>query len=262
MDFRAYPGPLHNDQVNSPIPGMSNVGLGTNPYGENPATEITMSENLTLGLLGGLEVDHTQTGINRFSFNPNSVGRGPQSLNSQNPKRYAAYVDGTADLSPLHQNFTDDAGRTAFDTHIPEFLDRFPDRMPILYMRARAGANGVAGRSFLTPKTQYDVDQVTAYTLQGDSSRPRDSQNSLGIKTGTYHGLRYTTDGSPSPIGESPLFPTTSQNPRTYGAEEYLTNAATNAAVRKDAYILISAGADRYYGSSDDITNAGTLPAR
>jgi prepilin-type N-terminal cleavage/methylation domain-containing protein len=267
MDFSAYPGPIPNNLINGlggSTPAISNRNLGPSEGDPDTATEITMSENLTLGLLGGLQVDTTKSGAERFYFEPSVLGRGPMSLNPANPKRHAAYMNADPKyLTPANQNFTDAAGRRAFDTHIPEFIDRYPDGLPILYMRARSGAPGVAGRSFRTPLTQYDVDQVTGYTLQGEGGKHRDENNSLGIKPGTYHGLRYTTDGSSPGQGDNPQFPTTNQDPKTLGIIEYLTSSTSpSEPIRKDSYILISAGPDRYYGSHDDITNVGTLPAR
>jgi type II secretory pathway pseudopilin PulG len=66
-DFRAYPGPLHNDKIRSPAASQDVVI--TTVTGFAPATanggnvdKITMSENLVLGLAGGLKPNTAGTG--------------------------------------------------------------------------------------------------------------------------------------------------------------------------------------------------------
>ena len=53
-------------------------------------TKITGSENLVLGLLGGLNI-----GATGFVYNPAQVGLGPMNLNAQNPKRSSPFVEAT-----------------------------------------------------------------------------------------------------------------------------------------------------------------------
>src|SRR4051812_8211483 len=76
-DFRAYPGPLSYSQiVNSSltIPVATASGYDT----ALAASKITMSENLTLGLLGGLSFASSGA----IQYDPSQVGLGPLNLNT------------------------------------------------------------------------------------------------------------------------------------------------------------------------------------
>jgi len=246
QDFRSYPGPLPNNQINELAPGtypqvngILLTGINTANGGYTKALDdISMSENLVLGLLGGLRFDGTT-----FVFDSALVGGGPSSLNPANPRRYSPYLDAApAWLSP--GQFIDQAGRVAFDTTIPEFVDQFPSEpLPILYLRASTGRSKVVDRAFAHDDAQYTLDQVTAYTLSG-----------LGIPTGKYHGLRWTggiegTDGLSTGIDGNGM-----------DGLPYLSHPSLPDTPRqKDGYILISAGKDRVYGTNDDITNFGSV---
>jgi hypothetical protein len=67
-------------------------------------------------------------------------------------------------------NFSDQAGVTAWDSPIPEFVDAFPNPMPIIYIRARTGAPGVISDGTVmnpsgsTAAYQYDLREFIAYT--------------------------------------------------------------------------------------------------
>ncbi len=290
-DHRAFPGPISNNQVYSTSTGTgvsapsvtftSESGVGTTFANTLTVSQITMSENLVLGLLGGLELNGTTV-----EYNPAEVGAGPQTLISGARKRFEAYfAEGVKDLS-----WRDDAGRmtgryqddggTANDTIIPEFLDRFSDRMPILYLRARAGTQRPATPPALGPTNnfiltgggartgQYDLSQILAYT---------DSSIGVGRRVGTpgnvgttigQHGLRtvgFNASATPLSSGDPGFaYP--------LPAFVYLVNPAVGAPAnppanpadsrvprRQDSYILISAGKDRTYGTYDDVTNFGSV---
>ncbi len=172
--FHAYPGPFTNDQIEAETSGAtSGIPLGianfeiytdgaTNPYGTPSTTPwtVTGTENLVLGLLGGLRIDTTGSPpTNNPVFAPSEVGLGPLSLNPANPRRYSPFIDtknilwcslsgpttapqvSQSNLMPTNpSNFHDLAGVSAYDSEIPEFVDRFPVPLPILYLRARTGA--------------------------------------------------------------------------------------------------------------------------
>jgi hypothetical protein len=183
--FHAYPGPFSNDQIEGNTTGIpfdeytvvsgtvtyTTIGSGTVNTGFNSTMNITASENLVLGLLGGLRA-HGPTLINDFA--PGEVGLGPLNLNNAIntsayiPQRYPPFLNvssggntsllmwcgtysgggnwraNTAQPGTL-TGFTDLAGNMANDTMIPEFVDRFPvpGPLPILYLRARTGAPGI-----------------------------------------------------------------------------------------------------------------------
>jgi type II secretory pathway pseudopilin PulG len=240
MDFRAYPGPFSNQDIQSGV-DLPNVGTGAS----GSTGDVTMSENLVLGLLGGL--------INNggaAEFNWERVGSGPASFGS--PKKHNAYMNSDnltwnrPGFSPsaTSGHFADDAGSAA-DTVIPEFVDRFTDPLPILYLRARAGAFGVMEDDDIL---QYDITQVQPYT---------DNASPIGIgREYPDHGLKVLgniddpiVDG---PNDALPYFKHPTLNPVP-------GNAATGTPREKDTYILISAGVDRVYGTKDDICNFGDV---
>jgi prepilin-type N-terminal cleavage/methylation domain-containing protein len=188
-DYRAYPGPLANNQLyakydNSSGPYiLANTGGSSltpvqltagepftgNAIGYNPPSgsyltgRVTGSQNLVLGLLGGLEVQANGSGVvSQFVYNPLDLlatdgvtpnPRGPASLNPASPKRQSAYIQVKAgDISVPTESafngngtsFIDEGGRFADDTMIPVFLDKFNPPMPILYYRTNVGGTAIA----------------------------------------------------------------------------------------------------------------------
>jgi prepilin-type N-terminal cleavage/methylation domain-containing protein len=333
QDFRAYPGPLSNNEIRaesvwtSPdftttFPGNSGGGIETpmnNPtdYADIKTSgrdykKITMAENLVLGLLGGLKIETSPN--TKLVYDPTLVGTGPRSLNPGNLKKFEPYLPGVQerDLSWQRANnkktgaFFDDASVTdtgsdnpggADDSVIPEFVDKFPDPMPILYLRARRGAsrdasaaydrdnNGIVNKlnSNLNPATpdyrnrqQYDLDQIIGYTQTPPSGRspigvgkkkPKYYANGAIVDPQPYaptHGLNTVDEKAVASPQNDPKY----QYP--YDAFAYLRNSALSGplsttppgnqvAREKDKYILISAGPDRVYGTDDDITNFGSV---
>ncbi|HRK31383.1 MAG TPA: prepilin-type N-terminal cleavage/methylation domain-containing protein [Tepidisphaeraceae bacterium] len=299
-NFKAYPGPIPDRLVyyqaatgtSFGFPGGFKItqspgsGFDTSATNEtNLHQNITGTENLVLGLLGGLKLNTSATPV-ALEYDPTLVGNGPASLNPANPKRYGALGDPN-NLSWRTENglktgkFKDDTGTEATDTIIPEFVDKFSSGpMPILYLRARQGAkkttaasvaptiddNGVINQwdQYDAPQ-QYDLAQVFGYT------RPDTLGNSIGvgrvIKPGEYknnppgatpeqrpHGLRSV--GVARTLDKSDV--TNYQYP--YDAYPYFQSPESpNTARNKDGFILISAGKDRVYGTNDDITNFGPV---
>jgi prepilin-type N-terminal cleavage/methylation domain-containing protein len=214
QDFRAYPGPLSNSAIetygtDATPPAyltQSGVTFGTtqtdtgssSPYitGGTTGTVVawtpgnvvggyfTSSQNLVLGLLGGLEVNPNTGRIDYVNGPPTSnppttpipntlIGTGPRGLGSSasNPnanKQYTSYMaltfpgstlllngDGTPQTGTAPYQFTTGSGITFYDCPIPVFTDQYPSPMPILYVRARVGAPGVISGpvSYSTPTT-------------------------------------------------------------------------------------------------------------
>lgn len=286
--FNAYPGPLGDDQLC--VPGaVTQYGLSirpteiTPPYypDANPAGGICGSENLVLGLMGGLALDTSGDGYLLW-FNKNIVGQGPSSLNKLNPRHFDPFLQPPASwlsssLNPLNLNptgngeFLDQAGRWCGDTNIPKFIDQFPDPLPIIYVRARRGAQRILDSTSNPDPTQsqqtlpqYNIDQVWRITLCNDPPGifPPNGQ-CVGLpwtgnpSTSQWHGLRRI--GSPYAAG------VTSYNSDGYNSNgawdglAYFTNPSLPTTARcQDTYVLIAAGKDRTYGSADDITNFGS----
>jgi prepilin-type N-terminal cleavage/methylation domain-containing protein len=304
QDFRAYPGPLGNNDVYytkftggptfaSGIKTMPANGFDTSTAVDS--TKITMAENLVLGLLGGFYVDPTTA--TQLDYDPSKVGGGAYSLSTVLPKRYTPYLDskqlswrtGAAGMTGHYQ---DDAG-SADDTIIPEFVDRYSDPMPILYMRAKVGAslafasgatlsnsynpivtNDIAETA--TPGIRagaYDISQIISYTGAFTGSWPSLALDTAVPPTGQSIGIGKSRPSSPpytAPPANGNIYhglqmqawtgtatPTmTSQFP--FDAYPYLVGSSGQVR-EKDGYILISAGPDRIYGTSDDICNFGTV---
>lgn len=271
QDFGAYPGPLTNDEINATYPPASGFAFNgvtsAAPAGYDPAapTFISGAENLVLGLCGGFRLNSANNGL---IYDASLVGRGPNNLNLGSPKHFDSYID-TPNLSWRNGSngktgfYQDDAGSAA-DSVIPEFVDTFNDPMPILYLRARVGAvqtatppttvnNGIIQDIAATGRTnfcQYQLDDIIAYT------QPI-SGKSIGVgRKFPQHGL------------QSPIDVTATLSAEPYNAFPYIRNASLSGASpntvpniprQKDAYILISAGKDRTYGTADDITNFGAV---
>jgi len=269
-DFNAYPGPIHNGHIygGTMTPTLSITARNLRPSESLVAGKITQTENLVLGLLGGLVPgpSGSTSGSMPVIYDPNLVGNGPLSLNPANPRKSQAYMDKT---SLSEGDYKDDVA-DADDSVIPEFIDRFPDGMPILYLRANAGA-GSAGTGGTTGSTgtlvsqtyskdsQYSLNQILAYTSRNIGvGKELPAQNEYvgpGVAYATNkHGLRtanaataYTT-----PVPPGSQFGTTYTYP--YDLYAYLRHPSIPNTVRnKDGFILISAGIDRVYGTRDDI---------
>ena len=300
-DFKAFPGPLSYREVYAdtalapggvkPVIGAPKEETGTDKIDAAQLDKITMSENLVLGLLGGLRRDPTTGGL---LYDTSWVGSGPQFLGGT-PKRLPPY--GVAkDLSTRPNpaslkrtgRYADENQVTARDSEIPEFVDRFPDPMPILYMRARPGTRTdadapattvspatnplVTGGTGSTRAGQYDLSQIIGYTSGFDASG-KESIFGTGrdIRKDEYFG--YPT--------ADPLIPNRPHGLRTVDPTRTLTKTLpsgepdpnyrypfdlypalrhgniTGSVKQKDSFILISPGIDRVYGTRDDITNFG-----
>jgi prepilin-type N-terminal cleavage/methylation domain-containing protein len=322
-DFRAYPGPLPNNEVGAAYYPTANYTASypqgafiTDPNTSSPVTlqlgtgalgssetfgtftqnqQITGAENLVLGLLGGLElkVDSTSTPytIKTFAYSDASIypdgvtaaPLGPMSLNPNAPKRLGAYIQvRTGDLSNSRNMgtptvFQDSATRMASDSPIPEFLDKYSNPMPILYLRANVGASGVvtygqkneAGKT-QTAAYQYDLAQVLGYTTSaiGTVSGLATSHHGLQdiMPTGTTTPAADTAGGdfAGSGTNETPNLGANAfaylKDPNTPLLQSDNTTATTNFSAhprQKDAFILISAGPDGLYGTPDDIVYPG-----
>jgi hypothetical protein len=151
------------------------------------------------------------------------------------------------------------------DTNIPEFIDRFPNPMPILYIRANVGATDTpqAYNSDLgTNKqfVQYNYMELAAYGCN--------IQFSSGPVWALLDTNYFTTLASKSLADTPSAYADWNGKKQNSGGtyDGYLTNAniagpggtsnqsTTGGAVRgKDGFILIAPGKDRTYGTHDDL---------
>lgn len=322
QDFKAYPGPLGNNEIQNPGTNLAYPPVGSPPAFNNfglPASgagatdfdlsqgvalvrqQFTMPENLVLGLLGGLKLDAT-TSPPTLVYDPSIVGTGPNSLNPANPKKYNPYIE-PLNLSWRTVNgkksgrYADDASPGGIqDTIVPEFVDKFSDPMPVLYLRAKRGVSVTANdndnnpvvtfdRDFTAPNLRsgvYDLSQIISYTESSAGQQPigvgkkLPEYVSLGAigsppnpaNAAPAHGLRSVnvnaTFEKPPSGGLAYMYPydafTYLRNPSLSSPQKQPgTQAGTQVAREKDKFILISAGIDRVYGTNDDITSFGSV---
>ena len=264
-DHQKWPGPLAPSQIAADAAATDITVRASAEYvgnGDNLAM-VTGTENLVLGLLGGLvNVGGTVT------YDPALVGKGPANLGSK-PGASQPYLEvGTDDLSMHTANaefdepytgvtgvagkqwgrFVDEAA-AAQDSIVPEFVDRFTNPLPILYLRSRPTNAASAIATDDGSRASYDLRGLQGYV--GDTGGGtyigvgRDALSDAHQSAATYHGL-LTTGGDKT------------QDDLPWTGEAFLAAPNGTEAVQKDRYVLISAGADRVYGTEDDITNFGS----
>jgi hypothetical protein len=247
-DFNAYPGPLGNNQVHATGQSIAKKSSGTVDLSKS-----TMAENLVLGLLGGLYNDN---GV--IKYDPDLIGQGPLGLNPRNPKKYHAYMDKVSlpaydAANKAYKDFKDDVA-DAEDTEIPEFLDKYPDPLPILYLRAKPGAAGIASNSTdYTQQEQYDLNQVIGYTKTNIGVGKDVSAGEYKNATWPQHGLR-TVDKTAMVYESAPPAGMGSKYVYPYDFYAYMRHPTiAGTPKQKDGFLLISAGPDRVYGTKDDL---------
>ncbi len=179
---------------------------------------MTSSESLVVLLQGGIQFNPGTT----YTFNAADVGRGPVSFNLRNPKRYTPFggvkhSDGTMNALTETSLYS--------DTVVPEFIDSFPEPMPILYAPADTS---IATKYAWSTFSAYGTPAPSASTTQFDQVTPNNTANAE---------REYFSDPSSKVTTPSVNF-----------------TRYRNA----DTYVLIAAGPDRKFGTKDDQTNFGT----
>jgi prepilin-type N-terminal cleavage/methylation domain-containing protein len=275
-DFNAYPGPIHNSQLSGG--GPKGLGIANGAYPAPGATisnisgTITSSENLALGLLGMLTPPTTPGSTINFVSPASNPGPGTAphdvlSLNPLHPQGYH-YFDYTADELSSQTGFSKDldyasaASTPPTDSNVPEFVDRFPDHMPILYIRAFVGGSGdpqIAATDISGPNNgaaQYNYTELKNY---GSFVRQADNTGTwvLFAPMGIGPNSILYIQSQASNLADDEATPYTDWwplgNPAA-GSAYYFMNPNISGAVRgKDGFMLISSGQDRTYGTLDDI---------
>jgi type II secretory pathway pseudopilin PulG len=271
-DWNSYPGPLANNQVQGNPAGQGQVvhmAAGPNSPVTPDPTKITSSENLVLGLLGLLSPTNNPNDPN-INYNPPPPQHDVMSLNYNRPGSYH-YIDyipdeltdglmfgaalranpnglpatdwGMMPSPPASPNTPGPQPELVSDSQIPEFQDHIPSPMPILYLKAYSGVavgqppnpvTGLVTNDESVAQAQYNFSQLAPYGF-----------------------LRVKVINSNPPVSDFPFPP--NLNPPTVGnvtsdVVDYFMNPNIAGQPRgKDAFILISAGPDRIYGTADDI---------
>ena len=292
-DFSAYPGPLSNLQVCADMNGATpDIGDGDAPDSvkmEARQTFITMSENLVLGLNGGLRRVNSD-GEFELQYDTAWVGAGPQWLGGT-PRKLPPYGgNSTKALStrnlataagngPVTGRYMDGNEVLANDTAIPEYVDPFAEPMPIIYCRARPGSRTTGNTPDDNPVItdgsdasrvgQYDYSQYRGY-IEAENAATNIGVGKL-LRAKDYVGLTFPQHGLRPPVVTATTDPASGGYTYPYNAYAAFRNHGISGPPgaappdnppetpkQKDAYILISAGIDRVYGTSDDITNFGS----
>jgi prepilin-type N-terminal cleavage/methylation domain-containing protein len=303
QDQGALPGPLPYNEIRmqGSTLGFDSAAASTGGFATTFTAEkdkISMSENLVLGLAGGLKYVPNQA-PNPISFDPNLVGGGAMSLNPASPKKGRSYIDqknlSWRTVGNAKTGKYEDGAGVADDTMIPEILDTFPNPMPILYLRARKGqqppkdasgnpidvttwdadTNFIITVSPTEPGTrvgQYDLSQIQAYV--GTAALPVTIGEGKSIDVNEYtgpkppagqlrHGLMTVEPAAKMDKAAAAYVYPYDAYPYFLDPASVDTDPATvdrNPQPRaKDGYILISAGLDRVYGTADDITSFGSV---
>jgi prepilin-type N-terminal cleavage/methylation domain-containing protein len=249
---KGYPGPLDNDELyssaNTTAKAVKQKNTGNLPAG------VTSSENLVLGLMGGITGTTPTLSIN---YTATDVGMGPMSLNVLSQKRYESLGDpkvfGLQSGGPPWTAWNGLQIQNASlytDTVLPEFVDSFPDPLPILYLRAQshtAAAKAVPGQTGTLPtgvsatSTAYvwDPSMLQPYIFP---AVPDGATAAAGISNDQYTGTVYPQVQSDFPV-----------------PHYYFTQSDHVTPLSKGGYMLIVAGKDRKFMTRDDRINGSPV---
>lgn len=242
QDHRSYPGTIPNAKITAGFPG--------------PGGNLTSAENLVLTLGGGFVYAGNATTPADPTINLADVGKGPMNLSASTVRRTraATYLDIVPGGNVAQKEWN--TGAPAFgqingpdnpmeltgpplgtpDSQVPEFLDDYGTRRAILYLRANPGGTTItASTTAATPAYDTDDKQYNQNHLLPYRRGPNDD--------GTFVGDFTFTATDPD------QYPTWS----VYLSHPNIANTPRG----KDKFILISAGADRTYGTRDDIFAGG-----
>jgi hypothetical protein len=246
-DFQAYPGALPNSAFAPPGPG----GFFTTSAN---FANYTQSEDLVMALRGGLKLN---TAAPTLDFNQNEIDLGPASFNRTGvaPRKNAYFANTPAEFPPVGQAVGASPNEYpglsyVKDSVAPEFMDTFSLPRPILYIRvngsATPGVNNIVynskGGTFNATKS-YDLGVIQPYLQSAvpndDFHDPTDNTHSSS-KTG-FTGANL-----------DPSKTTSSGTPARQWIVDYFTSPGGTSA-RGGGYLLLDAGADRVFGTDDDI---------
>lgn len=273
-DYSAYPGPVREEALYGFGLGVGTQSLNltanaTAPSGDpalpTPPSQLTSSQNLVLGLLGGLSYSSTAPGV---YYNPAQISRGVANLNPGVPANYKTYYD-IKNKSDLSRDITGNLitpwippTASAFvptGTCVPEFMDHYSNPHPIIYLRARVGSPSAVDTA-VTPtaqgvnqSSQYYSAEMSPYWIGGwrETTTGVFTTNPGGAMFPSYY--EKTLSGGADTVTLASLWPNSPPTtPNFFQNPAYTVNQSTTAR-GQDAFMLISAGYDGYYGSADDI---------
>ena len=258
-DFNAYPGPIPNAQLKN----VTGASLRITTTGGGTIGPVTSSENLVLGLCGLINPPTTATGAPKYNGTTTVTVLPPThdvlSLNFLHPASYH-YIDyvpnelSTGLSNGQTKNLLYAAGSgaaTPADNIIPEFVDRYPDPMPIIYSRANVGNQGIAS---FDDTTQYNWLELSPY---GSSVLDSRGGGKFQLFTKQNQTTMYSTYTAGTTWADTTAVPFNDFVPPASpgaGSNYLYSNPNIAGSVRgKDGFILIDAGIDRTFGTLDDI---------
>jgi prepilin-type N-terminal cleavage/methylation domain-containing protein len=246
-DERSYPGLFSNAELAA---GKSLTYSG----GSGGGAELTSSENLVGSLVGGFEASASMGTPDSAKLDASTtIGKGPMSFSPSvvARKRRPAYIEaGPGNLLPsapyggsgvaADHEVPGVAGGTK-DSAFPEFYDAYSTPRPLIYLRANVStavstSNPLCGPiATKTTTNQYSTYELNYYKRGAAGDFPGDFN--WGSSADEYYKdeLEYLA------------------NPVTYNA----STPAASTPRGQDKYILISAGADRIFGTKDDLFYGG-----
>lgn len=259
QDYGAYPGPFADVQLvpNSVVGPTLADASGTYTLQDETGTQFTRaptsSENLFLGLCGGLRYVIPSTGVRTFVYD-NPVARraiGPRGLSAGIAKKSQGYMDlSDADISygvDMRNPLASDPVASSLwwggapgpaltapfigDSGIFEFMDRFSRPKPILYMRAQRGNNRLVTSTSDLRGFIFDPANpgATSPGFQYDPTTIQYAYSNIGLerdKMTDRTGKKWTADVIDYPaVLVDPSGPATSGNIKfNAGNERYFVN--------------------------------------
>lgn len=246
-DFQAYPGALPNSAFALAGPG---------PFFTNSANfaTYTQSEDLVMALRGGLKWNPNAPTLD---LNQNEIDLGPVSFNraAASPRKNAYIANSPAEFPPVGQSIKGSTNELpglnyVVDSVAPEFMDTYSVPRPILYLRANGSAT--AGKIVYNSKIKGAFDATFSYDLAVIQMYLQ-SSNANGSKD-DFHDPTSTAAGDTGFTGANldPSKMTSKQPPSRAWIVDYFTSPGGTSA-RGGGYLLLDAGADRVFGTDDDI---------
>jgi len=284
--YGAYPGPIPDHLMYQLPPGQAPLPANIAPSPLGGSSQMTQMENLVLGLMGSLKM---VSGSDVPVFDPNDVGSGPRSLSPGSPGQHPAFYTNTKELSKGFFSDKSNNSPSCYDSSVPEFVDRFNEPMPILYLRARRGSKGVMSDmknyNAQNPSElyQYDVRQYYSYISDPSGGVPsagivlggkKQEYRVNGQLAGAFWQITSDNSNPRTGIGDPAMGgsgdPLINKKDGVNWAIAYLRHPSLNTPANnvtnetgtprsKDSFILISAGPDRLFGTADDLTTFGSV---
>ncbi len=277
--FNAYPGPfseadisqqLVKDSGGNIITGTQNmlIGLMGTMYNTTPFAPGGGSPSLPSG------ADYVQ--INNAGpdsatlptvYVTNPLGSGPIDYANGGVQKGAFFNPQSADLLPEPPSLATSSpvvapGGAAMKTPwLPTLYDAFPDGLPILYYRKNPGMPGAAGYPVALNSTTatgggaaYYLEDNVVYTRAASGAGA-----SITAKTGTGYNQYYSSYNDSGPSGSATALDSLANTVVNQGLVPNYAASSANTTIGSPVqgdFVMISAGADHFYGFNVETSNS------